>query len=158
MTLAEYAMKIETHYSKEAGYQKPMDIEWAKDGVDGLLYIVQARPETVESRKEVNTLERYTLKERSQVLIEGNAVGTKIGAGKIRKIDDIKKLDAFQAGDILVAQTTSPDWEPVMKIASAIITNTGGRTCHAAIVSRELGIPAIVGAPDATEILKREKK
>ena len=158
VTLAEYAMKIEAHYSKEAGYQKPMDIEWAKDGLDGLLYIVQARPETVESRKEANTLELYTLKERSKVLIEGNAVGTKIGAGKICKIDDIKKLDAFQAGDILVAQTTSPDWEPVMKIASAIITNTGGRTCHAAIVSRELGIPAIVGAPDATEILEEGKE
>jgi pyruvate,water dikinase len=151
--LAEYALKIEEHYSKEAGYQKPMDIEWAKDGLDGKLYIVQARPETVESRKEANTLELYTLQEKSKVLIEGNAVGTKIGAGKIRKIEDIDTLGEFQPGDVLVAQTTSPDWEPVMKIASAIITNTGGRTCHAAIVSRELGIPAIVGASDATVIL-----
>lgn len=151
--LAEYALKIEAHYSKEAGYQKPMDIEWAKDGIDGQLYIVQARPETVESRKEANTLELYTLKEKSNILIEGNAVGTKIGAGKIRKIEDIHTLGEFEAGDVLVAQTTSPDWEPVMKIASAIITNTGGRTCHAAIVSRELGIPAIVGAPNATQIL-----
>ena len=153
ITLAEYAMKIEAHYSKEAGYQKPMDIEWAKDGLDGQLYIVQARPETVESRKEENTLELYTLKSRSKVLIEGNAVGTKIGAGKVRKITDIERLHDFEAGDVLVAETTSPDWEPVMKIASAIVTNTGGRTCHAAIVSRELGIPAIVGAPHATEIL-----
>ncbi len=152
--LAEYAVKIESHYSKEAGYKKPMDIEWAKDGLDGELYIVQARPETVESRKEANTLEMYTLNKRSKVLIEGNAVGTKIGAGKVRKIKDIHKLDEFEAGDVLVAETTSPDWEPVMKIASAIVTNSGGRTCHAAIVSRELGIPAIVGAPNATEILK----
>lgn len=158
ITLAEYAMKIEAHYSKEAGYQKPMDIEWAKDGIDGQLYIVQARPETVESRKKGNTLEMYTLQEKSKVLIEGNAVGTKIGAGKVRKIDDIHKLGEFQAGDVLVAETTSPDWEPVMKIASAIVTNTGGRTCHAAIVSRELGIPAIVGAPHATDVLADGKE
>ena len=151
--LAQYAIKIEDHYSKQAGYEKPMDIEWAKDGLDGKLYIVQARPETVESRKETNTLEMYRLKEQSNILLEGRAVGTKIGSGKVCKITDVSKLDTFEAGDVLVAETTSPDWEPVMKIASAIVTNSGGRTCHAAIVSRELGIPAIVGAQNASEIL-----
>ena len=152
--LAEYAIKIEEHYSKQAGYQKPMDMEWAKDGVDGEIYIVQARPETVESRKEGTHLEMYHLKERSEVLLEGQAVGTKIGSGKVCKIVDASKLDNFKAGDVLVAETTSPDWEPVMKIASAIVTNSGGRTCHAAIVSRELGIPAIVGAENAVDILE----
>ena len=152
--LAGYAIKIEEHYSKETGYEKPMDMEWAKDGVDGKLYIVQARPETVESRKEANTMEMYSLKEQSHVLVEGRAVGTKIGSGKVRKILDANKLHEFEAGDVLVAETTSPDWEPVMKIASAIVTNSGGRTCHAAIVSRELGIPAIVGAKNASQTLK----
>ncbi len=154
MRLADYAIKIEDHYSKQAGYEKPMDMEWAKDGLDGHIYIVQARPETVESRKEGNTLEMYTLKEHSKVLVQGRAVGTKIGSGKICKITDVSCLDQFEAGDVLLAETTSPDWEPVMKIASAIITNSGGRTCHAAIVSRELGIPAIVGAKNASEILE----
>ena len=154
MLLTEYAIKIEEHYSEQAGYDKPMDIEWAKDGLDGHLYIVQARPETVESRKEANTLEMYSLNEHSRVLLEGRAVGTKIGSGKVRKIEDASRLDEFEAGDVLVAETTSPDWEPVMKIASAIVTNSGGRTCHAAIVSRELGIPAIVGAKNASEVLE----
>jgi pyruvate,water dikinase len=154
MLLAQYAIKIEEHYSKQAGYEKPMDMEWAKDGLDGQLYIVQARPETVESRKKETYLEMYSLNERSKILVEGRAVGTKIGSGKVRKITDTSKLDQFEAGDVLVAETTSPDWEPVMKIASAIITNSGGRTCHAAIVSRELGIPAIVGAKNASEILE----
>ncbi len=154
LLLAEYAIKIEEHYSKQAGYQKPMDMEWAKDGVDGHIYIVQARPETVESRKEARYLEIYRLKEQSKVLLTGQAVGTKIGAGKVCKIVDPSKLDDFKAGDILVAETTSPDWEPVMKIASAIVTNTGGRTCHAAIVSRELGKPAIVGVENAVEMLE----
>ena len=153
LLLAEYAIKIEDHYSKQAGYDKPMDMEWAKDGLDGQLYIVQARPETVESRKKENTLEMYSLNEHSKVLIEGRAVGTKIGSGKVRKITDASRLHEFQAGDVLVAETTSPDWEPVMKIASAIVTNSGGRTCHAAIVSRELGIPAIVGAKNASKLL-----
>ncbi len=153
LLLADYAIKIEDHYSKQAGYEKPMDMEWAKDGLDGNLYIVQARPETVESRKSENYLEIYSLKERSNVLLEGRAVGTKIGAGKVCKITDVSRLDLFEAGDVLMAETTSPDWEPVMKIASAIVTNSGGRTCHAAIVSRELGIPAIVGAKNATDIL-----
>lgn len=154
MILAECAIKIEDHYSKEAGYDKPMDIEWAKDGLDGHIYIVQARPETVESRREGTHLEMYSLNERSKVLVEGQAVGMKIGSGRVRKISDVSKLDEFKAGDVLVAETTSPDWEPVMKIASAIITNSGGRTCHAAIVSRELGIPAIVGTENAVQILK----
>jgi len=154
LLLAEYAIKIEDHYSKQAGYEKPMDMEWAKDGLDGQLYIVQARPETVESRKEANTLEMYSLNEHSKVLVEGRAVGTKIGSGKVRKIEDASRLDEFEPGDVLVAETTSPDWEPIMKIASAIVTNSGGRTCHAAIVSRELGIPAIVGAKNASEILE----
>jgi pyruvate,water dikinase len=152
--LAEYAIKIEEHYSKQAEYDKPMDMEWAKDGVDGHIYIVQARPETVESRKGDAHLEMYRLKEQSEVLITGQAVGTKIGAGKVCKITDPSKLDTFSEGDVLVAETTSPDWEPVMKIASAIVTNSGGRTCHAAIVSRELGIPAIVGAESAVNILE----
>ncbi len=154
MLLTQYAIKIEEHYSKQAGYEKPMDIEWAKDGLDGHIYIVQARPETVESRKKEAHLEMYSLNERSKILIEGQAVGTKIGSGKIRKITDASRLGEFKKGDVLLTDTTSPDWEPVMKIASAIITNSGGRTCHAAIVSRELGIPAIVGAKNASEILK----
>ncbi|HEY9129504.1 MAG TPA: phosphoenolpyruvate synthase [Sulfurovum sp.] len=154
LLLAEYAIKIEDHYSKQAGYLKPMDMEWAKDGEDGHIYIVQARPETVESRKEDTHLELYRLKEQSKVILTGQAVGTKIGAGKVCKITDPSKLDTFNEGDVLVAETTSPDWEPVMKIASAIVTNSGGRTCHAAIVSRELGIPAIVGAENAVELLK----
>ncbi|HEY9189979.1 MAG TPA: phosphoenolpyruvate synthase [Sulfurovum sp.] len=154
LTLAGYAMKIEDHYSEEAGYVKPMDIEWAKDGLDGQLYIVQARPETVESRKTGTMIEVYRLKDRSKVLVEGQAVGMKIGSGIVRKITDVTKLHEFKAGDVLVAETTSPDWEPVMKIASAIVTESGGRTCHAAIVSRELGIPAIVGAKNVLEILE----
>ncbi len=154
MVLADYAIKIERHYSKKAGYRKPMDMEWAKDGEDGLLYMVQARPETVQSQKRGDILEIYHLKERGKVLVSGRAVGTKIGQGRVRYIQDIKHLDEFQAGEVLVADTTTPDWEPVMKIAAAIVTNKGGRTCHAAIVSRELGIPAIVGAQEATKILK----
>ncbi len=152
--LAEYAIKIEDHYSKQADYEKPMDMEWAKDGLDGHIYIVQARPETVESRKEGRHLEMYRLNEQSKVILEGQAVGTKIGSGKVCKILDASRLNEFKEGDVLVAETTSPDWEPVMKIASAIVTNSGGRTCHASIVSRELGIPAIVGAENAVELLE----
>ncbi len=154
LTLADYAIKIEEYYSQKAGYQKPMDIEWAKDGDDGEIYIVQARPETVESRDDKLFYETYTLKNRSKILIEGRAVGRKIASGRVRKIEDVSKLNEFQVGDVLVADTTTPDWEPVMKIASAIITNKGGRTCHAAIISRELGIAAIVGAENATELLR----
>jgi len=154
MVLADYAIKVENHYSKKAGYHKPMDMEWAKDGQDGHLYMVQARPETVQSQKKGTILEIYQLKQRGKVLVTGRAVGTKIGEGKAHYIPDIKHLDEFKEGEILVADTTTPDWEPIMKIASGIITNRGGRTCHAAIVSRELGIPAIVGAKRATEAIK----
>ncbi len=154
MVLADYAIRVESHYSGKAGYYKPMDMEWAKDGLDGQLYMVQARPETVVSQKKGSVLEIYHLNERSRVILEGRAVGTKIGAGKVRVIDDVKRLSDFQPGEVLVADTTTPDWEPVMKTAAAIVTNRGGRTCHAAIVSRELGIPAIVGSGRATELLK----
>jgi len=154
MVLAGYAIKVEKHYSKEAGYDKPMDMEWAKDGIDGQLYMVQARPETVESQKKGNILEMYRLKEKGKVLVTGRAVGTKIGTGKVRYIPDASALNEFKAGEVLLADTTTPDWEPVMKKAAAIVTNRGGRTCHAAIVSRELGIPAVVGSDNATEVLK----
>lgn len=154
MVLADYAIKVENHYSKQAGHYKPMDMEWAKDGIDGQLYMVQARPETVASQKKGAMLEVYHLNEQSTVLLQGRAVGTRIGAGKARVIDDMKKLNDFQAGEVLVADTTTPDWEPIMKIASAIVTSSGGRTCHAAIVSRELGIPAIVGTENATQTIQ----
>jgi pyruvate,water dikinase len=157
MVLADYAITIEDHYSQKAGFYKPMDMEWAKDGIDGKLYIVQARPETVSSQKKGTTLEIYHLKESSNILTEGQAVGTRIGAGKVRVINDVNLLSDFKPGEVLVANTTTPDWEPVMKIAAAIVTNRGGRTCHAAIVARELGIPAIVGTNDATEKLSNKQ-
>ena len=146
--LARQAMIIEKHY------QCPMDIEWAKDGDDGKLYIVQARPETVKSRSSGNVMERYLLKEKGTVLAEGRAIGQRIGAGKVRIIKDVSEMDKVQAGDVLVSDMTDPDWEPVMKRASAIVTNRGGRTCHAAIIARELGIPAVVGCGNATELLQ----
>ncbi|WP_110949727.1 phosphoenolpyruvate synthase [Pseudomonas bohemica] len=146
--LARQAMIIEKHY------KCPMDIEWAKDGDDGKLYIVQARPETVKSRSSANVMERYLLKEKGTVLAEGRAIGQRIGAGKVRIIKDVSEMDKVQAGDVLVSDMTDPDWEPVMKRASAIVTNRGGRTCHAAIIARELGIPAVVGCGNATELLK----
>jgi len=151
--LAQYAISIEEHYSKKAGHSKPMDIEWAKDGIDGHLYIVQARPETVESRKSETSFEMYILQEESKILLKGHAIGSKIGSGKVQKISDASNLHEFKKGNILVAAATSPDWEPIMKIASAIVTDSGGRTCHAAIISRELGIPAIVGTKNGTEVL-----
>ena len=157
MVLTDYAIKVEQHYSKVAGHHKPMDMEWAKDGLDGKLYMVQARPETVESQKSGTTLTQYLLKEQGEVLVQGRAVGTKIGSGKVCLIHDSSELKNFENGDVLVAETTTPDWEPVMKRASAIITNTGGRTCHAAIVARELGIPAIVGTKNATQLLSQDK-
>ncbi len=157
MVLADYAIKIENHYSGDAGHYKPMDMEWAKDGIDGELYIVQARPETVSSQKNGAVLEIYHLKETANVIARGQAVGTRIGAGKVRVINDVALLSDFQPGEVLVADTTTPDWEPVMKIASAIVTNRGGRTCHAAIVARELGVPAIVGTNNATELLTNER-
>jgi pyruvate, water dikinase len=154
MVLADYAIKIEKHYSENAGHYKPMDMEWAKDGIDGKIYIVQARPETVESLKKGKSLEVYHLKETGKLLVSGRAVGMKIGAGKIRVINDVAQLHEFKPGEILVSDTTTPDWEPVMKTAAAVITNKGGRTCHAAIISRELGIPAVVGCGNATELLQ----
>jgi len=146
--LAKQAMIIEKHY------KCPMDIEWAKDGDDGKLYIVQARPETVKSRTSANVMERYLLKETGTVLVEGRAIGQRIGAGKVRIIKDVSEMDKVQPGDVLVSDMTDPDWEPVMKRASAIVTNRGGRTCHAAIIARELGIPAVVGCGNATQLLK----
>ena len=151
LKLAEYALTIEQHYSQEAGHTKPMDMEWAKDGLDGKLYIVQARPETVASQQTGTLLEQYHLDGDGEILTRGYAVGTKIGKGYARYIPDVAHLHEFQAGEVLVADTTTPDWEPVMKIAAAIVTNRGGRTCHAAIISRELGIPAVVGCDNATQ-------
>ncbi|GGY64268.1 phosphoenolpyruvate synthase [Marinobacter zhanjiangensis] len=146
--LAKQAMIIEKHYDR------PMDIEWAKDGDDGLIYIVQARPETVKSRAAANVMERYLLNEQGKVIVEGRSIGHKIGSGAVRVVDSIKDMDKVQAGDVLVTDMTDPDWEPVMKRASAIVTDRGGRTCHAAIIARELGIPAVVGCGDATDVLK----
>jgi pyruvate,water dikinase len=146
--LATQAMTIEAHYGR------PMDIEWGKDGSDGKIYILQARPETVQSRASGNTLRRYKLKGRSEVLAEGRAIGQKIGAGKVRNLKSLDEMSRVQPGDVLVTDMTDPDWEPVMKRASAIVTNRGGRTCHAAIIARELGIPAVVGTGNATELLK----
>ncbi|NAW84838.1 phosphoenolpyruvate synthase [Vibrio sp. V43_P6S15P86] len=145
--LAKQAMIIEKHY------QRPMDIEWAKDGIDGKLYIVQARPETVCSQNEKNVIERYELQNKADVLIEGRAIGQRIGKGAVRLVDSLDQMSLVQEGDVLVTDMTDPDWEPVMKKASAIVTNRGGRTCHAAIIARELGIPAIVGCGDATSKL-----
>ncbi len=148
LQLARYAMVIEKHYGR------PMDIEWGKDGVDGQLYILQARPETVKSQQKGKTEQRYKLKSTGAVLAEGRAIGQKIGTGPVRLVHNISEMDQVQAGDVLVTDMTDPNWEPVMKRASAIVTNRGGRTCHAAIIARELGIPAIVGCGDATERLK----
>ncbi len=146
--LAHYAMVIEAHYGR------PMDIEWGKDGTDGLLYILQARPETVKSQAKGQSEFRYKLKGHSTVLAEGRAIGQKIGTGPVRLVHNISEMDMVQPGDVLVTDMTDPNWEPVMKRASAIVTNRGGRTCHAAIIARELGIPAVVGCGDATERLK----
>ncbi|PSB17818.1 phosphoenolpyruvate synthase [Phormidesmis priestleyi ULC007] len=155
LKLAKWACMIEDHYAKVRGMDSPMDIEWAKDGESGDLFIVQARPETIHSQKIGNVLKTYKLnrKPSAKPLLIGRAVGEMIGQGKVRTIVDLRKLDEFQVGDVLVTTRTDPDWEPIMKKASAVITNQGGRTCHAAIIARELGIPAIVGCDSATEIL-----
>ncbi|GIW25423.1 phosphoenolpyruvate synthase [Meiothermus sp.] len=147
LELARQALLIEQHYGR------PMDIEWAKDGLDGQIYILQARPETVQSRAN-RVIERFSMKERGEVLVTGRAVGQRIGAGRVRVIHHPREMHKVEPGDVLVADMTDPDWEPVMKRASAIVTNRGGRTCHAAIVARELGIPAVVGAAGATEVLQ----
>ncbi|NUR82272.1 MAG: phosphoenolpyruvate synthase, partial [Dermatophilaceae bacterium] len=145
--LATHALRIEEHYGR------PMDIEWGKDGVDGGLYILQARPETVQSRQSGSTMRRFRMDERGPVVVEGRAIGQKIGAGAVRVLQSIDAMHDFQPGEVLVADMTDPDWEPIMKRASAIVTNRGGRTCHAAIIARELGIPAVVGTGSATSAL-----
>ncbi len=145
MELAKQAMIIEQHY------KRPMDIEWAKDGLDGKLYIVQARPETVRSREDIQVIERFQLKDSAQLICEGRAIGHKIGAGKAKVLGSINEMDKIEQGDVLVTDMTDPDWEPIMKKASAIVTNRGGRTCHAAIIAREMGIPAVVGCGNATD-------
>ncbi len=160
LELAKYAVIIEEHYSQEAGEYRPMDMEWAKDGISGDLFVVQARPETVQSQKmknSANTLEKYILKaqkDEKKVLVQGKAVGGRIGVGKVRIIETLDRINEFQAGEVLVTDNTDPDWEPAMKKAAAVVTNRGGRTCHAAIVAREIGVPAIVGAVGATEVLE----
>jgi len=154
LALAKNACVIEEHYSKKRGCPTPMDIEWAKDGITGELFIVQARPETVQSQCSLQSLEVYELKRRGEVLITGRCVGERIGQGNVRVIPNAAQLEQFREGEVLVTDKTDPDWEPTMKKAAAIVTNRGGRTCHAAIVSRELGIPAIVGTEHATEVLR----
>ena len=149
--LAKYAKTIEDHY------KVPMDIEWAKDGKDKKIYILQARPETVQS-KVSNYFERYTLKEKGELIVSGKSVGQKIGAGTAKVVKDVSEIKNIKPGDVLVTDMTDPDWEPVMKIASGIVTNRGGRTCHAAIIARELGIPAIVGCNTATKFILNNSK
>lgn len=145
-TLAKVVVTIEQHY------KRPMDVEWAKDGNDNKIYIVQARPETVQSQQK-NVIEEYVLKERSKVLAVGRSIGKKIGKGRVRLFNSLDQMDQFEEGDVLLTDMTDPDWEPIMKMSSAIITNRGGRTCHAAIIARELGVPAVVGCGDATELV-----
>jgi pyruvate,water dikinase len=150
--LAQWGVIIEDHY------EKPMDIEWAKDGNTGDLYIVQARPETVHSQKDMSVIKTYKLREQGTILVQGQAVGQMIGQGQVSLIESADQIENFKKGEVLVTDMTDPDWEPIMKIAAAIVTNKGGRTCHAAIVSRELGIPCIIGTEDATEVLKGDQK
>ncbi len=150
--LAEWAVEIEKYYGC------PMDLEWALDGKENKLYIVQARPETVQSQKDRNFIEKFELKEKGEVIVTGQSVGQKIGSGKVNRIMDVKDISKFKKGQVLVTTMTDPDWEPIMKIASAIVTDKGGRTCHAAIVSRELGIPCIVGTSNGSKIIKMGMK
>ena len=152
-TLADYALSIERHYSAKAQKPMPMDIEWAKDGIDQQLYIVQARPETAAAHKRSGFLEEFKLQGTADVLVTGHAVGSRAGTGTVRVIPDAARIAEFKSGEVLVTDTTTPDWEPVMKRAAAIVTNRGGRTCHAAIVAREFGIPAVIGCEDATQKL-----
>jgi pyruvate,water dikinase len=154
LTLAKWAVLVEQHYSRLRGAASPMDIEWAKDGRSGELFLVQARPETVQARRDANVLERFQLEERGEVLATGRSVGERIGQGAARIIRSAVDLEQLQQGEVLVTDMTDPDWEPVMKRAAAVVTDRGGRTCHAAIVSRELGIPAVVGTGTATVAMK----
>jgi len=151
LELARMAVAIEDHYSAKVGHQKPMDMEWAKDGLTNQLFIVQARPETVHSQKDMNKLKEYIMSEKGEIIVEGRSVGQMIGQGKSHIIKDVHMINQFRKGEVLVTDMTDPDWEPIMKIASAIVTNRGGRTCHAAIISRELGIPCVVGTENGTE-------
>jgi len=151
-------VEIEEHYSQVRHTYTPMDIEWAKDGITGELFIVQARPETVQSQKSAQVLESYQLQEHSTVLVTGRSIGAAIGQGKAHIIMDAAKIHLFEPGEVLVTNRTDPDWEPIMKKASAIVTNQGGRTCHAAIIAREMGIPAIVGCGNATELLHNNQE
>lgn len=155
LKLADYAIKVEDHYSQRAGHPMLMDMEWAKDGVDDQLYLVQARPETVVSQRNRSQIEEYVLKAqgKNKILVTGHSVGTKIAAGRARVIENVQHLSDFQPGEVLVTDITTPDWGPIMKTAAAIVTNRGGRTCHAAIVARELGVPAVVGTSKATDII-----
>ncbi|MEM8781092.1 MAG: phosphoenolpyruvate synthase, partial [Cyanobacteria bacterium P01_G01_bin.49] len=158
LKLGQWACIIEDHYSQVRGSYTPMDIEWAKDGRTGDLYIVQARPETVQSQKAANVLKTYQLKDRSTVVAIGRSVGAAIGQGNARIILEASKISQFKTGEVLVTNRTDPDWEPIMKKASAIVTNQGGRTCHAAIIAREMGIPAIVGCGDATQKIRTRQE
>ncbi|MBW2970951.1 phosphoenolpyruvate synthase [Candidatus Woesearchaeota archaeon] len=153
LKLAQWACIIEDHYSQKAGHFRPMDMEWAKDGLLGELFIVQARPETVHANRDKNKLRKWVLKDKGQLLTSGQSVGEKIGQGIAHVIKDVSGIKQFQAGEVLVTEMTDPDWEPIMKIASAIVTSKGGRTCHAAIISRELGIPCVVGTDNATAVI-----
>ncbi len=155
LTLAKWGRIIEEHYSAKHRKYMPMDIEWAKDGISGKLFIVQARPETVQSRRDVAKLERYVLKERGRVLAVGSSVGSKIGSGKAHLIKSVAHIKEFKPGEVLVTEMTDPDWVPIMKMASAIVTDRGGKSCHAAIVSREMGIPCIVGTNNATKVVRK---
>ncbi|MFA6346084.1 MAG: phosphoenolpyruvate synthase, partial [Syntrophales bacterium] len=154
LLLGRWAVIIEDHYSQQAGYFKPMDIEWGKDGRTDELFILQARPETVQSQKDLSVVETYVLLEEKEPLVTGTSVGAKIGAGPVNRIESVADIRNFRKGQVLVTDMTDPDWEPIMKIAAAIVTNKGGRTCHAAIVSRELGVPCIVGTGNGTERLR----
>ncbi|MEX2353270.1 MAG: phosphoenolpyruvate synthase, partial [Gammaproteobacteria bacterium] len=151
LTLADYAIRLEEHYTKRAGTDMPMDIEWAKDGEDGKLYLVQARPETVISQQDLAAQKEYTLTGKGEVIVSGRAIGSRVVSGVARVISDVRDIGQFKTGEVLVADVTTPDWGPVLKTAAAVVTNRGGRTCHAAIVARELGIPAIVGTGKGTE-------
>ncbi len=157
MTLAKWGCLIEDYYSEKKKKEMPMDLEWAKDGIQNKLYIVQARPETIHSQEDKSQIQKYVLRQKGKIIAEGDSVGEKIGSGKAHIIEDARRIKEFRQGEVLVTDMTDPDWEPIMKIASAIVTNRGGRACHAAIISRELGIPCIVGTGNGTEKIKNNQ-